>query len=107
MDETGKQHFLDATVAYKRAVLNCIDYFSKFGYTREQVRLDTLCQHGQRLPHRSQYCTLCISVFQAKRVVHCAQIYLLLSCCPCEGRISGIVDVRPPQMFLAGFAVPQ
>ncbi|KAG0575756.1 hypothetical protein KC19_5G028500 [Ceratodon purpureus] len=21
------------------------------------------------------------------------QIYLLLSCCPCEGRISGIVDV--------------
>ena len=22
-----------------------------------------------------------------------AQIYLLLSCCPCEGRISGIVDV--------------
>lgn len=25
-------------------------------------------------------------------VVH-AQIYLLLSCCPCEGRVSGIVDV--------------
>lgn len=22
-----------------------------------------------------------------------AQIYLLLSCCPCEGRVSGIVDV--------------
>ena len=22
-----------------------------------------------------------------------AQVYLLLSCCPCEGRISGIVDV--------------
>ena len=22
-----------------------------------------------------------------------SQIYLLLSCCPCEGRISGIVDV--------------
>jgi acetamidase/formamidase len=21
------------------------------------------------------------------------QVYLLLSCCPCEGRISGIVDV--------------
>lgn len=56
VDEQGQQHFLDATVAYKRAVLNCIKYLSQFGYTEEQV-------------------------------------YLLLSCCPCEGRISGIVDV--------------
>jgi formamidase len=56
VDETGKQHYLDATVAYKRAVLNCIDYLAKFGFTRDQA-------------------------------------YLLLSCCPCEGRISGIVDI--------------
>lgn len=49
IDEDGKQHFLDASIAYKRAVLNCIDYLAKFGYTKEQV-------------------------------------YLLLSCCPCEGR---------------------
>ncbi|KAM0970865.1 hypothetical protein ACFX13_019150 [Malus domestica] len=55
VDERGKQHYLDATVAYKRAVLNAIDYLSKFGYSKEQS-------------------------------------YLLLSCCPCEGRISGIVD---------------
>ncbi|XP_031109967.1 uncharacterized protein LOC116014110 isoform X2 [Ipomoea triloba] len=55
VDESGRQHYLDATVAYKRAVLNAIDYLSKFGYSKEQV-------------------------------------YLLLSCCPCEGRISGIVD---------------
>nr|CAB3474357.1 unnamed protein product [Digitaria exilis] len=55
VDESGKQHFLDASVAYKRAVLNAIEYLSRFGYSREQV-------------------------------------YLLLSCCPCEGRISGIVD---------------
>lgn len=55
VDESGRQHYLDASVAYKRAVLNAIDYLSKFGYTKEQV-------------------------------------YLLLSCCPCEGRISGIVD---------------
>jgi formamidase len=34
VDETGKQHYLDATVAYKRAVLNAIAYLSKFGYTR-------------------------------------------------------------------------
>ena len=56
VDEQGKQHYLDATIAYKRAVLNCIKYLSQFGYSEEQV-------------------------------------YLLLSCCPCEGRISGIVDV--------------
>nr|XP_010939995.1 uncharacterized protein LOC105058674 isoform X3 [Elaeis guineensis] len=55
VDEAGRQHYLDATVAYKRAVLHAIDYLSKFGYSKEQV-------------------------------------YLLLSCCPCEGRISGIVD---------------
>lgn len=56
VDEQGRQHYLDATIAYKRAVLNCIKYLSQFGYTEEQV-------------------------------------YLLLSCIPCEGRISGIVDV--------------
>ncbi|XP_057417657.1 uncharacterized protein LOC130711901 [Lotus japonicus] len=55
VDERGKQHYLDATVAFKRAVLNAIDYISKFGYSKEQV-------------------------------------YLLLSCIPCEGRISSIVD---------------
>ncbi len=37
VDETGKQHYLDATVAFKRAVLNCIDYLSKFGYTKQQA----------------------------------------------------------------------
>ncbi|XP_057718451.1 uncharacterized protein LOC130932991 [Arachis stenosperma] len=55
VDESGRQHFLDASVAYKRAILNAIDYLSKFGYSKEQA-------------------------------------YILLSCCPCEGRISGIVD---------------
>ena len=56
VDEKGEQHYLDATVAYKMAVLKCIKYLAQFGFTEEQV-------------------------------------YLLLSCCPCEGRISGIVDV--------------
>jgi formamidase len=56
VDEQGVQHYLDATIAYKRAVLNAIKYLAKFGYTEEQV-------------------------------------YLMLSCIPCEGRISGIVDV--------------
>ena len=38
IDEQGKQHFLDASIAYKRAVLDCINYLHKFGYTKEQVR---------------------------------------------------------------------
>ena len=29
---------------------------------------------------------------QFGEVVH-LQVYMLLSCCPCEGRISGIVDI--------------
>jgi formamidase len=56
VDEQGKQLYLDAHVAYRRACLNAIEYLKNFGYTGEQA-------------------------------------YLLLSCCPCEGRISGIVDV--------------
>ncbi|THF95835.1 hypothetical protein TEA_013512 [Camellia sinensis var. sinensis] len=37
VDESGRQHYLDASVAYKRAVLNAIDYLSKFGYSKEQL----------------------------------------------------------------------
>lgn len=56
VDEQGKQHYLDAHVAYRQACLNAIEYLKNFGYTGEQA-------------------------------------YLLLSCAPCEGRISGIVDI--------------
>ena len=41
VDEHGRQHFLDASVAYKRAVLNCIHYLSKFGYTKQQVKCNS------------------------------------------------------------------
>ncbi|KAH7416216.1 hypothetical protein KP509_14G081000 [Ceratopteris richardii] len=64
-NESGKHHFLDIGVAYKRAVLNAISYLFKFGYTKEQANL--------------------------------------LSCCPCEGRISGIVDIPNA---CATFAIP-
>lgn len=37
VDETGEQHYMDATVAYRQACLNCIEYFKKFGYTGEQI----------------------------------------------------------------------
>jgi formamidase len=53
---SGKQHYLDAHIAYRRACLNAIEYFKNFGFTGEQI-------------------------------------YLLLGSAPCEGRISGIVDI--------------
>lgn len=37
VDEAGKQHYLDATIAFRRACLNAIEYFKKFGFTGEQV----------------------------------------------------------------------
>jgi formamidase len=56
VDEQGKQYYLDAHIAYRRACLNAIEYLKMFDYTGEQA-------------------------------------YILLSCAPCEGRISGIVDI--------------
>jgi formamidase len=37
VDEQGKQYYLDAHVAYRRACLQAIDYLAQFGYTREQA----------------------------------------------------------------------
>ncbi len=37
VDERGKQHYLDAHVAYKQAALNAIEYLKKFGYSGEQA----------------------------------------------------------------------
>jgi len=36
-EKTGKQHYLDAHIAYRRASLNAIEYLKKFGYTGEQA----------------------------------------------------------------------
>jgi formamidase len=35
----GSQHYLDTTLAYQNACLNAIEYFSKFGWTKEQAYL--------------------------------------------------------------------
>lgn len=37
VDEQGKQHYLDAHVAYRMACLNAIEYMKKFGFTGEQA----------------------------------------------------------------------
>ena len=84
VDEYGKQHFLDASVAYKRAVLNAIEYLSKFGYSKEQV--------GSRVANCYLEVSWQVNIILTSGIGDFIQVYLLLSCCPCEGRISGIVD---------------
>ena len=39
VDEGGQNHYLDATVAYRRACLNAIEYLKKFGYSGDQAYL--------------------------------------------------------------------
>lgn len=36
VDDEGKQHYLDTSLAYKQACLNAINYLSKFGYSPAQ-----------------------------------------------------------------------
>jgi len=39
VDESGEQKYMDATVAYRRACLNAIEYLKKFGYSGQQAYL--------------------------------------------------------------------
>jgi formamidase len=39
VDEHGKQHYMDATVAYRQASLNAIEYLKRFGYSDYQAYL--------------------------------------------------------------------
>lgn len=43
VDEAGKQHYLDATIAYKQACLRCIEYLRRFGYNDYQSYLMLSC----------------------------------------------------------------
>ncbi|KAK2606009.1 hypothetical protein QQS21_003526 [Conoideocrella luteorostrata] len=43
VDESGKQHFMDATVAYRQACLRAIEYLKQFGYSGEQAYLLLSC----------------------------------------------------------------
>lgn len=70
VDEQGKQHFMDATVAYRQACLRAIEYLKQFGKTFTAA-LDFANDSG----------------YSGE------QIYLLLSCAPIRGAIAGIVDI--------------
>lgn len=64
VDETGKQLYMDATMAYKRACLNAIEYLKKFGYSGEQstVILGTAPVEG-RISGIVDFPNACCTVF--------------------------------------------
>jgi formamidase len=90
VDEHGKQHYLDATVAYRQTCLRVIEYLRRY---------------GQFLLH-AQKGTKTKLTFSFLAGYDDYQIYLLLSCAPIQGHIAGIVDipnvcttiVRPPNI---------
>ncbi|ESA41975.1 formamidase, variant [Neurospora crassa OR74A] len=43
VDEHGKQHYMDVTVAYRQTVLRCIEYLRRFGYSDYQIYLLLSC----------------------------------------------------------------
>ncbi|KAK5057500.1 hypothetical protein LTR84_011500 [Exophiala bonariae] len=43
VDEHGKQHYMDATVAYRQTCLRVIEYLKRFGYSDYQVYLMLSC----------------------------------------------------------------
>jgi formamidase len=80
VDEYGKQHYLDATVAYRQTCLRAIEYLKRFGYSGGFITLLTQPATDKILKDIPE------------------QIYLLLSCAPVQGHIAGIVDVRLPPL---------
>ncbi|KAF3937907.1 Formamidase [Dactylella cylindrospora] len=43
VDENGKQHYMDATVAYRQTSLRCIEYLRRYGYSDYQIYLLLSC----------------------------------------------------------------
>lgn len=52
VDESGKQHFLDATVAYRQACLRAIEYLKQFGKQPGNVRVNYMI--SQNRPRQSR-----------------------------------------------------
>lgn len=43
VDEKGKQHHMDATVAYRQTSLRCIEYLKRFGKVKPKLTLFATC----------------------------------------------------------------
>ena len=75
VDEHGKQHYMDATVAYRQTTLRCIEYLKRFGRWKV-VHFTAMIRGANSFAGYNDY-----------------QIYLLLSCAPIQGHVAGLVDV--------------
>lgn len=77
VDEKGKQHYMDATVAYRQSTLRCIEYLKRFGnFLKLSINLSN---------KTNSFVTTGYSDYQ---------VYLLLSCAPIQGHVGGLVDVK-------------
>lgn len=43
VDQHGKQHYMDVTVAYRQTIMRCIEYLKRFGYSDYQIYLLMSC----------------------------------------------------------------
>jgi hypothetical protein len=73
VDEHGKQHYMDTSVAYRQTSLRAIEYLRRYGKRLHEVLL--LSELIKELGYDDY------------------QSYLLLGCAPVQGHVAGIVDV--------------
>lgn len=78
VDEHGKQHYLDTTVAYRQTSLRVIEYLRRYGESTFPL-LPWWCNDATGSDLFAGY--------------NDYQIYLLLSCAPVQGHVAGIVDI--------------
>ncbi|KAJ8603525.1 hypothetical protein MRB53_042133 [Persea americana] len=71
VDENGKQHYLDATVAYRQTTLRCIEYLRRFGYNDYQVYLLLSCApiQGHVAALVDVSCPVCVEALSFDKVV--------------------------------------
>ena len=65
VDETGKQHYMDATVSYRQTVLRCIEYMKRYGR-----HLRYWSDTGPQLTMLEQ-ATMTINVISCSRAYQC------------------------------------
>lgn len=80
VDENGKQHYMDTSVAYRQTSLRAIEYLRRYG--RFLLFKYYIATRANPQKGYDDY-----------------QSYLLLGCAPVQGHVAGIVDVRSPSSY--------
>ncbi len=58
VDESGGQHYLDVTVAYRQACLNAIEYLKKFGYSAPRPIRSSAPRRSRAISRASSTCRM-------------------------------------------------